>query len=1118
MTKFSSNGATDMYCIVNKFMKRYSDYGHNFDSFNQKFDYMTSQINEILLTQMDKLDLPQLNRQIADYWKHNDTFAKSMKKSEKENRPPFIFYDGPPFATGSPHYGHLLASTLKDIVPRYKSQMGFHVERKWGWDTHGLPIEYEIEKDLGIKTKQQILDYTIPLYNEKCRSIVLKYADEWEKMVHILGRWVDYKNNWKTMDTNYMESVWWIFKNLFDKGLIYRGFKVMPYSTGCHTPLSNFEAQSNYKQVNDYSLTVKFQLTEQSVHKIKSDIDSIDILVWTTTPWTLPANLAICLSSKLKYALIVSDNQYYILSHGCIKRYFDESKYQLIQDIDNETLSGLTYKPLYNHYEKDYPSAFILLFDDYVTDDKGTGCVHQAPAFGNDDYRVCAENHLIKKGEQPPCPVNSDGCFIEPVNEYKGIYIKTAEPLIVSELKKLDRIHKSCKELHEYPHCWRSETPLIYMTVPSWFMEVEKMSPQLVELNKQIKWSPDAIGTNRFGNWLTTAQDWCLSRNRYWGTPMPIWTNGEETIVVGSIAELEALAGLPLGTINDLHSHNIDHITLPSPSGKQPLRRIEEVFDCWFESGCMPYAHIHYMGDSQEQLASHFPADFIAEGLDQTRGWFYTLHVISTALFNSPAFKNVIVNGLILAEDGKKMAKKLKNYPPTDKIFDTYGADALRLYLINSDVVQAEPMKFVEKDIRRLVQIFFIPFHHSVSFLVEMTKYYHQKNDKAFKCQSDFKNMNLDKLDNLMLMYVNETIHYIHSDMDKYQLNKIVGRFISLIDKISRMYIKLKKVDIKNITTDQAYKSLNVLYYSLYTMTLMLSPFAPFVTEYYYQQFFKSFTGSEESVHFLQLPKNLADIVDVDIESLKNAELIESSDYFMTLLDLGHAMREKLPFSYKRPLKSLTIINGNEKIQRLIQIYHEYFLAELNLLDLQYNIDDTPYIKWGVSIDFRKLAMGGYKDLSKLLTAHIKDEHNQKHIHDSLTNYGYYEFNGVQLPPEYFLVEKKPKDDKSSNIFIANDFIMIPDLDFDTEIEYLFELRQLTRLLNDYRKMCGWTIMDYVTGTYKLSQPIVMWDRLKEDIRQKTKINLYDPQNDFDGGETFDCFDTKFTIKIDNCM
>lgn len=1076
---------------------------------------------------MNKLNLPKINVDIAKHWEKNNTFKKSLDLSK--DKPEFIFYDGPPFATGLPHYGHLLASTIKDIIPRYKTQTGYYVDRVWGFDCHGLPIEYEIEKQLGIKTKQQIIDYTIPLYNEKCRSIVLKYADEWEKTIELLGRWVDYKNQWKTMDVSYMESVWWVFKQLYEKGFIYRGFKVMPYSTGCHTPLSNFEAQSNYKEVKDYSLTVKFDLTSPSLellrNKLSIEIKNVSILVWTTTPWTLPSNLAICLSPKLKYVLImaetlievaetsikVSDKQYYILAKNCLSKYFlEENKYVIISEVTNDLLKNMKYVPLFPYYSEKYPHAFNLLFDNYVSDDKGTGCVHQAPSFGQDDYRVCAENNLIVKGEQPPCPINSDGCFTDPVEEYKNLYIKDAEVKIIIDLKKRNMVFKSCKESHDYPHCWRSETPLIYMTVSSWFMEVEKITDKLVDCNKKIKWSPQNIGSNRFGNWLESANDWCISRNRYWGTPMPIWSNGIETIVIGSIAELEKLAGLKSGSITDLHTHFIDEILIPSTLGNAHLKRIPEVFDCWFESGSMPYAY------SNNSKVNKFPADFIAEGLDQTRGWFYALHVISTALFNQPAFKNVIVNGLILAEDGKKMSKSLKNYPDPHKMFDIYGADALRLYLINSDVVQAEPMRFSEKDIKRLVQIFFIPYHNSVSFLVELMKYYFLMNNKPFIPNPNLNEMKLDKLDYLMLMSIDKLIKNIHNDMNKYQLRYITDKFISVIDKISRMYIKLKKLEIKKIQTIEAYNSLNILYYTLYTLTLMLSPFAPFISEYYYLELTDN--KQSESVHFLQLPQSLTDIVTIDVPSINDVDLIEGSEYFLKLLDMGHVMRNKLPFSYKRPLKSLTIVHNDEKVHKLIKVYNDYLLNDLNVLEILYEFNDDKYVDWQVSLNSKKLAQSGFKEHIKDITDYLKS--NQTLIYQSLMTTKQILFKGITFSIDFFKIEKVVKDENknASNIAISSEFSMIGNIEFDEQIEYLYELRQLIRAINDYRKANYLTISDLATAQCHILSTndkfSLFFDKLVEDLYPKTKIKLYMTDKDFDGGQTFETYDAKIKIKL----
>ena len=634
----------------------------------------------------------EIEKNILNLWKINETFEKSLQKTKKY--PIFTFYDGPPFATGLPHYGHILAGTIKDIICRYATMKNNYVPRRAGWDAHGLPIEYEIEKKLGIKTKSQVIDYGIGNYNKECESIVMRCADQWKYTINRIGRWIDFDNDYKTMDTNFMESVWWVFKELWKKDLVYKGFKIMPYSNACNTPLSNFEAKSNYKDIHERSVIVTFPLVNEN---------NTFFLVWTTTPWTLPSNIALCVNPNIIYVKLFDNinNKIYILAESLINSIFKNKKnYNILEKMKGIELKNIKYIPIFNYFE--YLNTFKILIDDFVLDDSGTGIVHLAPAFGEDDFRVCIENNLITKdGTNLICPIDPNGSFTSKVKDFEGLKVKECDKEITDYLKSIGRLFKIINCVHSYPFCWRSDTPLIYKAVSCWFVNVEKIKDKIIENNKKINWIPGYVGEKRFHNWLKDTKDWCISRNRYWGTPLPIWVSDdmEEIVNIGSIDELSKLSGIKL---TNLHRHHLDKITIPSKMGKGKLKRVEEVFDCWFESGSMPYAQSHYPFENKDLFEKNFPADFIAEGLDQTRGWFYTLMVLSTALFDKPAFKNVIVNGLVLAEDGKKMSKRLKNYPDPLNIVNKYGADALRMYLIDSPVVKAESLRFKESGVRTI--------------------------------------------------------------------------------------------------------------------------------------------------------------------------------------------------------------------------------------------------------------------------------------------------------------------------------------------------------------------------------------------------------------------------------
>jgi isoleucyl-tRNA synthetase len=659
------------------------------------------------------MDFSKMEEEINERWKEKEVFKFQNKLSQERGDKVYTFYDGPPFATGLPHYGHILAGTIKDVVTRFACMNGCQVDRRAGWDCHGLPVEYEMDQILGVKHRQDVLDMGIDVYNAHCRSIVLRYTGEWRETITRLGRWIDFDNDYKTMDKSYMESVWWVFSQLYKKGLVYQGYKVMPFSTACATPLSNFEAGLNYKQVKDPAIVVTFPS--------KSKPERCYV-AWTTTPWTLPSNIALCVHPELDYVTILDkkSQKQYILAKDRIcqmypimnnpKKYkpgMEQEWYDIVETCKGKDLVGDFYEPLFSYFSQGVSNQkyFQVVADSYVTADSGTGIVHQAPAFGEDDYRVCCTVYKIVTPADLPCPVDSNGCFTSIVTEWQGMYVKDADDGICHALKAMGRLYQKDVLDHSYPYCWRSDTPLIYKAVPSWFVAVEQIRDRIVENNKLTYWVPSIVKEGRFHNWLVDARDWAVSRNRFWGTPLPIWTNETftEIICVESIQQLYDLSGV---LVEDLHREVVDQIQIPSTvTPGTYLKRVDEVFDCWFESGSMPYAQQHYpFSIDEEKFQQGFPADFIAEGIDQTRGWFYTLMVLSTALFDKPAFKNLIVNGLVLAGDGQKMSKRKKNYPDPNLVISKYGADALRMYLINSPVVRAEDLKFQESGVLRVVK------------------------------------------------------------------------------------------------------------------------------------------------------------------------------------------------------------------------------------------------------------------------------------------------------------------------------------------------------------------------------------------------------------------------------
>lgn len=915
------------------------------------------------------IHFPQEEENILKFWDSIQAFKKCLKQSK--GKPRYTFYDGPPFATGLPHYGHILAGTIKDIVTRFAHQSGYHVERRFGWDCHGLPIEYEIDKTLGIKGPSDVEKIGITQYNNECRKIVSRYADQWKVIVGRMGRWIDFENDYKTLYPTFMESVWYIFKQLYNKGLVYRGVKVMPFSTACNTPLSNFESGQNYKEVVDPAVIVNFPL---------DDDPEVSVIAWTTTPWTLPSNLSVCVNPNLDYIKVkdVSTNNVYIMMAARVEAlYKSADEYVILETFKGKDLKGKTYKPLFPYFSQyKEQGAFRILCDSYVTEESGTGVVHQAPYFGEEDFRVCLQNGVITKDQEMICPIDFTGKFIEPVEEFKGLYVKDADKPIIQYLKSIGRLVHSSSTKHSYPFCWRSETPLIYRAVPSWFIRVEHMTDKLLNAIQDTYWVPDFVKEKRFYNWLRDARDWAVSRNRYWGTPIPIWISddGEEIVCVGSIAELEELTNQK---VSDLHRENIDKLKIPSAKGKGFLSRVSEVFDCWFESGSMPYAQAHYPFENALEFTEGFPADFIAEGVDQTRGWFYTLLVISTALFNKAPFKNLIVNGLVLASDGQKMSKRKKNYPDPMDVVQKYGADALRLYLINSPVVRAECLRFKEEGVRDVLKEVFLPWYNSYRFLVQNIHIYEKTWNKQFLyCEDSNERFAEDALDqNIMdcwiMSFTQSLLEFVLREMKAYRLYTVVPRLVKFIDQLTNWYVRMNRKRLKGEGGEQDCRiALETLFSVLYSIIRIMAPFTPFFTELMYQNLqkvlgYQQENGNRESIHHLHMPEPQKKLISVVVER-KVAHMQE-------VIDMGRLIRERNTLPMKYPLPELVVIHEDPEYLSDVKSLEKFIIEELNIKCLTVTSDK---IKYGVQLraepDTKSLGLK-FRSASKQIAQAVKD-------------------------------------------------------------------------------------------------------------------------------------------------
>ena len=972
----------------------------------------------------NKVSFPEMEQEILRFWKEHDTFKKSLE--QRKNAPEFVFYDGPPFATGLPHYGHLLAGTIKDIVPRYQTMRGHYVERRFGWDCHGLPVEYEMEQELKISGKRDIEKMGVDVFNEKCRSIVLRYTREWEQVVTRMGRWVDFEHDYKTMDMSYMESIWWVFKSLWAKNLIYEGNKILPYCPRCATPLSNFETNQGYEEVQDPAITIRFAIEGQPRSYI---------LAWTTTPWTLPSNMALAVGPAIRYVKVQDGDDQYILARDRLAVYYKKTEdVRVLKEVDGSALVGLRYEPLFPYFaDAKKEGAFRVVAADFVSTEDGTGIVHIAPGFGEDDYR-------LGQAEKLPtvCPVDEEGRFTSAIPDYQGREVKEADADIMKRLKTEGKLVHRSTIVHSYPHCWRCDKPLIYRAISTWFVRVEQIRDRIVANNQPIHWVPDHLRDGRFGKWLEGARDWAISRNRYWGAPLPVWRNAEgEMVCVGSAGELEELSGQK---VEDLHKHFVDKIEIPSQKGGGPLRRIPEVLDCWFESGSMPYAQSHYPFENKDRFEAHFPADFIAEGLDQTRGWFYTLMVLSTSLFDKPAFRNVIVNGLILAEDGKKMSKRLKNYPDPAYMLDTYGADALRIYMIYSPVVRAENLCFSEEGVKHALRHLLIPLWNSYSFFVTYARI-DDWNPETGRRESDSEEKG-NLLDRWILSSLERLTGEVVRAMDVYDLQQAVRPFVRFIEDLTNWYIRRSRRRFWKSTDDEdKARAYATLYEVLLKLSKIAAPFVPFVSEAIYRNLRTA--GMPESVHLCDFPTTDGRGRNLDLEALM--------DDVITVVGLGRQLRADRNLKVRQPLKGLHVVCRNADRLKRIEPLEDAIVEELNVREVWFSHNETDLATFSAKANFSRLGPRLGPQVKKVA------QKIQQLDADSLAR----ALNGESirldldgqecvLAPEDLVIDRKPKE----GLAVASERELVVALEVDLTLELVREglAREFVNKVQNMRK------------------------------------------------------------------
>ena len=813
---------------------------------------------------------PAIEATVLERWKTDHTFEESVNQraAGPDGANEFVFYDGPPFANGLPHYGHLLTGYVKDAIPRYRTMKGQRVDRRFGWDCHGLPAEVEAEKQLGISGHPEVTEFGIEKFNDYCRTSVLRYTNDWERYVNRQARWVDFENDYKTLDLPYMESVMWAFKTLHDKGLIYEGFRVLAYCWRCETPLSNTETRMDdvYRDRQDPALTVKFSLATGE-----------KILAWTTTPWTLPSNLALAVNPDIDYAVVELNGEKLILAEARLASYERElGEAVRVGTLQGSELVGRTYTPLFNYFS-DTPSAFQVLGADFVTTEDGTGVVHMAPGFGEDDQIVC-----LAAGIETICPMDSHGCYTAEVSDWAGIHVFEANPLVIKHLKQTGVVLRHDSYDHSYPHCWRCAEPLVYRAISSWFVEVTAVKDRMLELNQQITWVPEHLKEGSFGKWLANARDWSISRNRFWGSPIPVWKSDDPTYprldVYGSLAEIERDFGV---VVTDLHRPAVDDLVRPNPddpTGQSMMRRVPEVLDCWFESGSMPFAQVHYPFENTTWFEQHYPGDFIVEYIGQTRGWFYTLHVLATALFDRPAFSTCVSHGIVLGDDGQKMSKSLRNYPDPMVVFDTYGADAMRWYLLSSAILRGSDFSVTEAGIRETVRQVLLPMWNSWYFL----SLYANAEEVSGTFRTDSTNI----LDRYILAKSAQMVERVTHDLDVYDLFSACSGVRDFLDVLTNWYIRRSR----DRFWEGDHDAIDTLHTILEILCRVSAPMLPLLSDTIYS----GLTG-ERSVHLTDWPttNNLPN----DVELVRAMDRVREVCSVALSIRKAHSRRVRLPLS-----------------------------------------------------------------------------------------------------------------------------------------------------------------------------------------------------------------------------
>ncbi|MGA3351624.1 MAG: isoleucine--tRNA ligase [Acidimicrobiales bacterium] len=1005
---------------------------------------------------------PSVEEEILAFWREDRTFEASVAMHGPETE--YVFYDGPPFANGLPHYGHLLTGFVKDAVPRFRTMRGQRVERRFGWDCHGLPAEMAAEQELGLSGRQAVIASGIGDFNAYCRRLVQRTTDAWERYVTRQARWVDFEDDYRTMDLSYMESVIWAFKRLHDKGLTYEGFRVLPYCWECETPLSNFETRQDdsYRDRTDPAVTVRFDLepTDEGPELLRG---ALGLLAWTTTPWTLPSNLALAVGPELVYSVLALGGRRVVVGEACLEAYSETlAGAEVLGTVRGADLVGRRFLPLFDYFAAT-PGAFVVLGEDFVALDEGTGIVQMAPGFGEDDQRACEA-----AGIAVICPVDDRACFTGEVADLAGVQVFEANALIVQKLKSAGALVRAEEYTHSYPHCWRTDTPLIYRAMSSWFVAVTAFKDRMVELNQQITWVPEHVRDGAFGKWLEGARDWSISRNRFWGTPIPVWKSDDPAYprvdVYGSLDELEADFKV---RPDDLHRPAIDELTRPNPddpTGSSVMRRIPDVLDCWFDSGSMPFAQLHYPFEHAKRFEQHFPADFIVEYVGQTRGWFYTLHVLATALFDRPPFKTCIAHGIVLGDDGRKLSKRLRNFPDPEEVFAAYGADAMRWYLLSSPVLRGLDVVIEEKGLAEPLRLVCNPIWNSWYFL----SLYANADGLSGRVRTDQAGV----LDRYILAKTRRLVEDATASMDLYDLAGACGYISAFLDALTNWYVRRSRdrfwrpVGAGGIpgeiagasAPDDKQDAYDTLHTVLEVLTRVAAPFLPFLCEAVY----RGLTG-ERSVHLRPWPA--AEELPAD------PELVDAMDLAREVCSAGHSIRKAAGRRARLPLLSLTVASPGAS--RLLP-YADLIADEVNVR--QVKLLDTVGELAEKVLNVIPAALGprlGPRTQQVIAAARKGDW--------SRLSDGTLQVGGIGLLPGEFDLRLRPSLPESCRSLPGEVGIVALDLETTPELEAEGTARDVIRLVQRARRDAGLQVTDRIRlwiGVPAASVPVIsQWAR-----------------------------------------